>query len=212
MKISNLIFALLGAFFLISISACTDIASNNEAANGGAATKDSSAAREENASGENSAEAVTPPEATPEANAANSGVGPNGKKLSPEKLVEELYNQHDNENSPFFQAQDRAKVERYFAANLAALIWKDSNESKNEVGALDFDPLYNAQDTEIAEFNIGAPEISGEKASVVVTFTNFGERQTLKYSLVSENGAWKIADIDYGENSTLVKVFRENKP
>ncbi len=195
--ITILLFAL-----ILAANACVDVASNNQAANSGG----------QKAAGEKSSikEDIAGSSAASET-AVNSGnaESANGKNLSPDKLVEDLYDQQDNENSPFFQDTKRELVDRYFAKNLADMIWKDSVESKGEAGALDFDPLYNAQDTEIADFNVAKPEINGEKAIVAVTFTNFGEGQTIKYLLAKENDSWKIEDIDYGENSTLVKIYKD---
>lgn len=128
---------------------------------------------------------------------------------TPEELVKELYKQHEAENSPFFQTKNREYTEKFFVKSLADMIWKDSENSKDEVGALDFDPLYNGQDFEISEFDVGIAEIKGEKASLKVDFLNFGEAQTITFKLAKENGVWKIEDIDYG-NFTLLGIFNEN--
>jgi hypothetical protein len=47
-------------------------------------------------------------------------------------------------NSPFFPTKDHGLVNKYFSERLAQLIWKDAVSSRGEVGALDFDPLYDA--------------------------------------------------------------------
>src|SRR5947209_18796860 len=65
---------------------------------------------------------------------------------SPEGLVSELYKLHEKKQSPFFQTKDHGVMTQYFSERLAQLIWKDAVTSKGEVGALDFDPLYDAQD------------------------------------------------------------------
>jgi hypothetical protein len=135
--------------------------------------------------------------AAAEATPASSGQGSAGgaqMQTAPDALVADLYKQHDAKKSPFFQSKDRALVDKYFAKPLADMIWKDATrKNQNEVGVLDGDPLYNAQD----------------KATVVVTFDNFSAKQTLKFSLAQEKNAWKISDIDYGEAGTLVKWFKE---
>ncbi len=129
--------------------------------------------------------------------------------MTPEELVKDLYKQHDAENSPFFQTKNRQHVEKFFVKSLAGMIWKDSENSEGEVGALDFDPMYNGQDFEISEFEVGIAEIKGEKASLKVDFLNFGEAQTITFKLAKEKGLWKIEDIDYGD-FTLVGIFNEN--
>ena len=131
------------------------------------------------------------------------------KAAAPETLVAELYKQHDAKKSPFFQTKDRALVDKYFTKPLADLIWKDANESKNEVGAIDGDPLYNAQDTEIKNFAVGKGDVKGETATVAVTFTNFGEKQTLTYTLKLASNIWKIDNIGYGGSDSLMKWLKD---
>jgi hypothetical protein len=129
-----------------------------------------------------------------------------------EAVVAELYKQHDAKKSPFFQTTDRALVDRFFTKQLADLIWKDAVASSGEIGALDADPLYDAQDIEIKNFKIGAAEVKGDKATVPVTFSNFSEIKTLKFSLSLVNEAWKIADIHYGRKETLLTWLRTGPP
>ncbi|MGI8670598.1 MAG: DUF3828 domain-containing protein [Aridibacter sp.] len=191
-------------FALISATvSCTDVASNNKIANGDVqSVSNGNSALDENSN-------------KPAATAENSETAENESSAAkfnenlPGGLIESLYKNHDNENSPFFQDKKRDLVDKFFGKSLADMIWKDAIESKGEAGALDFDPLYNAQDTEISEFKIGTAEIKDEKATVPVTFINFGEKQTIKYMLAKENGGWKIENIDYGEDN-LVKIFEEN--
>lgn len=133
-----------------------------------------------------------------------------GQTGSPSALVADLYRQHDAKKSPFFQDKNRALVDKYFTRATADLIWKDSTTSGGEVGALDGDPLYDAQDTEIKKFLIGKASIAGTKATVPVTFTNFGQKKTVTFALVKENGKWKIDDIGYGADYTLVSMLKEN--
>lgn len=126
---------------------------------------------------------------------------------APEALIADLYKQHDAKKGPFFQDKDRALVDKYFVKSLADLIWKDSTRANknNEVGAIDADPLYNGQDFEIKNFKVGKGTVAGDKATVIVTFDNFGKKQSVKFLLLQEKSVWKIDDIDYGEALTLRK-------
>jgi len=133
-----------------------------------------------------------------------------GQTTSPSALVTDLYRQHDAQKSPFFQDKSRALVDKYFTKATADLIWKDSTTSSGEVGALDGDPLYDAQDTEIKKFLVGKASIAGTKATVPVTFTNFGQKKTVTFALVKEGGKWKIDDISYGADYTLVSMLQED--
>lgn len=128
---------------------------------------------------------------------------------SPEALVSDLYREHDADRSPFFQTEDRARLDRYFEKGLADLIWKDAVESKGEVGALGADPLYDAQDSDIKKFAVGAVSQSDDKAEVAATFENFGKKQRIVYRLVAVGADWKIADISYGDGKTLLKMLKE---
>jgi hypothetical protein len=129
--------------------------------------------------------------------------------IAAQAVVADLYKAHDSKKSPFFQTKDRALVDKYFIKALADLIWKDATTSNGEVGALDGDPLYNAQDTDIKNFAVGRADIKGEAATVPVTFTNFGNKQTINFRLKRVKDAWKIEDIDYGSGETIVKWLKE---
>jgi hypothetical protein len=146
-----------------------------------------------NTAAENSAASQAQAQATPAAQTTTA----------PDALVKDLYAQHDKKNSPFFQTKNRALVDKYFEKSLADLIWKDANNSSGEVGAIDGDPLYNAQDMEIKNFSVGQTKIENGKAKVIATFENFGKKQTITYELVQKDSAWKIEDINYGGGSTL---------
>lgn len=147
----------------------------------------------------NSAANTIAPSGTPASASAES------QNSSVETLVADLYKAHDGKKSPFFQTKDRSLVDKFFTKPLADLIWKDANSSSGEVGAIDGDPLYNAQDTEIKNFAIGKSVVKGTTATVPVTFTNFGEKQTLTFSLKQANGSWRIDNISYGGGDSLMK-------
>ncbi len=127
----------------------------------------------------------------------------------PEAVVADLYKQHDAKKSPFFQTKNRALVDKYFTKTLADLIWKDAVSSKGEVGAIDGDPLYNAQEMEIKGLAVGKAEVKGEMATVAATFTNLGEKKTVNFALKQTNGAWKIDNILYGDGDSLLKWLKD---
>src|SRR5262245_31175601 len=59
---------------------------------------------------------------------------------TPDALVKDLYTAHKSRRTdPFSQTKDRARLDKYFAKDLADLLWKDAKTSakNNEVGALD---------------------------------------------------------------------------
>ena len=133
------------------------------------------------------------------------------KPMSADALVADLYKAHDQKRGPFFQTKSRALLYKYFEKTLADMIWKDRVTSKGEVGVLDGDPLYDAQDMEIKNFAIGKAEVDGAKAKVPVTFENFGEKKTLTFMLGKGTTGWRINDIDYGTEGTLRGWFKKGK-
>jgi hypothetical protein len=137
-----------------------------------------------------------------------SGQSRVARRTAPDALIKDLYWQHDHKHSPFLQTRSRALLYKYFEKSLADLIWKDAVTSKGEVGVIDGDPLYNAQDMEIKKFAIGNPKYEETKAKVEVSFENFGKKETLVFLLVNGKSGWRIRDIDYGESGTLAGWFK----
>ena len=137
-------------------------------------------------------------------------------EAAPDTVVKNLYNAPGSQN-PFFQTKKRALVDKYFTKDFADMIWKDAIESNGEVGALGFDPLYNAQDTQITLFKVGKPmygEGNLDVADVPVTFKNMGKSETILFSLERDaRKIWKISDIYYPnseseEHDSLRKIYK----
>lgn len=133
---------------------------------------------------------------------------------APETLVKELYKIHDqdlkNSSDRILSGENRQNLDKFFDKTLADFIWKDLTTERDEVGVLDFDPFYNAQDFEIKNLSISKGKIIGSKATVVVKFQNFGAKVSLTYHLIRQNSAWKISDIKYADGSSLVGYFKED--
>lgn len=142
--------------------------------------------------------------------AAAQSVAKSIKPISPRAVVASLYKQH-KKRSPFFQTKSRALLDKYFARQLANLIWQDARSSGNEVGALDGDPLFNAQDMEIKDFSVHEGIVGSQRAEVSVSYTNFGEHHQILFQLVPVGDTWKIADIKYDDGSTLVQILKSDK-
>ena len=123
-------------------------------------------------------------------------------QTAPDTLVANLYKQHKR-RSPFFQTRSRALLYKYFEKDLADMIWKDAVKSKGEVGAIDGDPLYDAQDMEIKKFAIALPRYADGKARVNVTFENFKQPKSFIFTLVNGRTGWRISNIEYGEGRSL---------
>jgi hypothetical protein len=130
--------------------------------------------------------------------------------ISPNQLVTSLYQQH-KKHSPFFQGKNRALLDRYFAKELADLIWKDATRpNQDEVGALDGDPLFNAQDMKITKFVLQPAKYEGsDAATVTASFKNFGEAHSVIFELNKSKNGWKISDIRYDDGSRLSNIFKQ---
>jgi hypothetical protein len=128
----------------------------------------------------------------------------------PENVVKELYRVHRNGYGHVFERQGRKLQQKFFDRKLAALIWKDvTRPNQDEVGNLDFDPLYNAQDIQIKNLRVGAGVVKGLTATVPVTFMNYDQRVRIEFRLVNTKGGWKISNIDYGQGSDLVGLLSQ---
>jgi hypothetical protein len=131
------------------------------------------------------------------------------KPMSPQALVADLYKQH-KKRSPFFQTRNRALLDKYFDRKLANLLWQDAHSSGGEVGALDGDPLFNAQDMEIKNFSIQEGTGGPRMMEVQVTFENYGQSHKVLFRLFSGGGTWKIANIEYDDGSSLVEILKSD--
>ncbi|HQX55461.1 MAG TPA: hypothetical protein PLP07_06005 [Pyrinomonadaceae bacterium] len=129
--------------------------------------------------------------------------------ISPETVVKNLYAAHNARRSPFFQKKSRALVDKYFTGSLADAIWQDAlNTKSDEVGTLNFDPLYNAQDIQITNFVIAK---STPDNVVKVRFINIGEPDEITFTLSTANTSstvYKIESIVYSDAEDLESILR----
>jgi hypothetical protein len=145
-------------------------------------------------------------------------VAESSAQVAPQTVVRNLYAaQKRPATDPFFQTKSRARLDKFFAKELADLIWNDavSSARAKEVGQLGGDPLYNAQDMKITGFRIKRPMVGEGNLDLVdvpVTFKNFGKQQTILFRLErNKSRAWKITEIFYPDNedsaSSLSKIL-----
>lgn len=87
-------------------------------------------------------------------------------------------------------------VEGVYSERLQALIDKDQKETpEGEVGRIDWDVFVDGQDWQLTELKIAPVSKEATQAEVRATFKNFGEPRDLRYTLVLEDGHWRIDDI-----------------
>ena len=126
---------------------------------------------------------------------------------SPTAFVKELYRVHKNGNGPIFAGKSRAVLQKFFDKKLADLLWKILTTKSDEVGPLDFDPLFNAQDTQITNFLINTAVGNDQESTVTVTFRNGGSPETIKFRLRHTEAGWRVANIVYADGSDLIKIL-----
>jgi hypothetical protein len=134
---------------------------------------------------------------------------PDAATASPATIVEAFYKTHDNGKGPILSLEGEKTRLQYLDSTLSALIQKNLVGPPNgDVGNLDFDILYNAQETNIRNFKVGDATINGETATVPVTFDNFDRKENLTYTLRRTAAGWRISNIGYGEGEQdLVKIL-----
>lgn len=88
-----------------------------------------------------------------------------------------------------------------------------ANAGGDEVGPLDFDPFISAQDYELKDFSITSESVDGDAATISVAFMNFDYRSALTYSLLREDGAWRVEDIrsDNPDDSWLLSALLQGQ-
>lgn len=126
---------------------------------------------------------------------------------SADAVVRELYRVHSSGNGSVFEGRSRRQLDRFFSRDLADQIWKELTTHSDEVGNLDFDPLYNAQEILVSRFQVGKPSVEGDRAAVPVSFNNAGRLTKINFRLRYDGGAWKIENLVYDDGSDLVKIL-----
>jgi len=111
---------------------------------------------------------------------------------TPDALLKALYTPYsqgaDFDWSKWDEAQFRSK-------HLNDLFAKDLKEADGEVGRLDFDPYIDGQDYVITDLKFADAQITGDTATVEVTFKNMDSAEDLTFTLVKEADGWKIDDV-----------------
>lgn len=97
-----------------------------------------------------------------------------------------------------------------FAKSTLALIRKDQEVPKGQMGALDFDPVCDCQDYEDLR-NVVLSTIHNQDGSVAVKaqFLNFGKRKTVRFDLLLEDGGWRVYDIHASLAPSLRKLLSD---
>ncbi len=109
----------------------------------------------------------------------------------PLEVVQALYSEQNLTFTPSHSAA-------YFARDLDTALKIDAG-NPGEVGAVDFDYRYGAQDTAISGLEL-LPEVDNDQARVVAVFKNFGKANSVEWTLCRRaNGDWRI--LNAGSNT-----------
>ena len=127
-------------------------------------------------------------------------------------FVTDIYNAYKGKGAKGHPLHDERAIRRYFEPTLAVLMVKDQKiaAKRGEVGLLDFDPFIDAQDWEIASFDIAVDDSSSGKTVATVKFTNIDKPVTVRLDLVKLGNGWRIADITWlrdGKEDSLRKIY-----
>ena len=149
---------------------------------------------------------------------------PESSGPDPDTILKNLYKAHDAQKGPFFDRKNRSLAAEYFTKELAGLIVKDAVASKGEVGAYEFDPLYQSQDPQVKNLKVGEVQWGGIMkhktdepvkglAVVIVTFKNNGKAYALPFSFQQQTDkTWRISDIQYSDGTSLAGLLKKAYP
>jgi hypothetical protein len=97
-----------------------------------------------------------------------------------------------------------------FDARLTALIRKDQRHAREEVGALDGDPICDCQDFEpLKSLSIVVRPADPKHASATVRFVNGIRSVSLTYRLSAVRSGWRVADIGSEDMPSLVAYLEK---
>jgi hypothetical protein len=120
----------------------------------------------------------------------------------PNALVDAIYAPYTTLGAA--QEQDPAQ---YYSERLRGLVAVNAAPAGDGAAPiLDFNPFIGAQQALLRDLAVGPPVISGDKALVTVSFTNFDHASLLALSLVQEAEGWMVDDVaslGEGENWLL---------
>ncbi len=109
----------------------------------------------------------------------------------PQQVVQALYSEQNLTFAPSHSAA-------YFARDLDTALKIDAGNPQ-QVGAVDFDYRYGAQENDVSGLEL-LPEIDNDQARVVAVFKNFGKANSVEWTLCRRaNGDWRI--LNAGSNT-----------
>ncbi|MDR2874745.1 MAG: YbjP/YqhG family protein [Methylobacillus sp.] len=126
----------------------------------------------------------------------------------------------------WFVFENKTARAKYLSKSLNAL-WDKSEKlvEKGDIGAIDFDPVTNGQDSDIKSFKVVTEKTEADKTIVAATFVGLysSSKTTVHYVMVREAGGWKIDEMYERDNkgdegwslrelhTDFIKMMQEHK-
>jgi len=127
-------------------------------------------------------------------------------------FVSSIYAAYKGKNAKGIRLDTEAKIRRYFEPTLAALMIKDQKDAarRHDAPNLDGDPFVDAQDWDIAAFDIAVTDTVNNAASAMVKFSNADTPSVVVLDLVKTGNDWRVSDITWqheGKKETLRGLY-----
>jgi len=128
---------------------------------------------------------------------------------SAQQFLESIYAHYKGKDTKGVAYSGRASA-RSFTPSLVRLIDADAKAAakRGDVPTLDGDPFVDAQEWDIAAFDIAVKETAPGKATGTVKFNNEGAAKTVTVDLVKTKAGWRIDDLN-GPNGSLRALFKK---
>jgi hypothetical protein len=129
-------------------------------------------------------------------------------------FVTSIYAAYKGKNAKGIRLDTDANLRRYFEPSLAALMIKDQKDAarRHDAPNLDGDPFVDAQDWDIAAFDIAVTDTVNGTASATVKFRNADTPTVVVLDLVKTGDNWRVGDITWqhdGKKETLRGLYHQ---
>lgn len=151
------------------------------------------------------------------ANAIPASAQVNPREADPAAWLRQVYDLYKRvENKPELsdQASYRLVVDR--ASKSLSELFKRNDACETEgqgICALDWDFIIDGQDFKLSKIKVDKTVITGDQASVTVSFKNFDAPCVNVYRFVREDGQWKVDDVETARGSeaplSIAKLLRD---
>lgn len=122
---------------------------------------------------------------------------------TPSAFLKQIYKQYVGKNTPGVTLDSDADLKRYFTPSMAKIIIDDDAKAQQsgDIPTLDGDPFVGHQDWLITKFKIDVDDKATDKTTAKVSLTDLGKIEVVTVDLVKIDGAWKIDDVHWTEDS-----------